>query len=374
MLRLFPERPLRTCLILCLLLASWSCQALRVAFVNPGRDDEVYWVSATQAMQAAARSLGVTLETQYAQRDPRRSLALAQALAARPAARRPDYVILVNEKNTLLASAKVLGDAGIKSFAAFSGLLPQQRAQWGPRRGLPMLLGSLEPDAQQAGYLTAKALIERGLRERRQGADGKLHLLAIAGDRSTPTSIRRNEGMRQAVAEQATQVVLDQQVFADWQREQAAEQMRGLLQRHPEASLVWSGSDAMAFGAMEAAMAAQRQLLFSAINSSHEALQALRDDRLAALAGGHFMAGAWALVMLYDYHQGHDFADEGLELERPMFMLFGKNEARRFQARFGPGVPGLDFRPYSKALTPGLKRYRFDVEELLQARPAPGAQ
>src|SRR3954452_815300 len=28
-----------------------------VAFINPGRSDEIYWVTATQAMQAAARSL-----------------------------------------------------------------------------------------------------------------------------------------------------------------------------------------------------------------------------------------------------------------------------------------------------------------------------
>jgi len=358
---------MRACLILWLLLSSLSCHALRVAFINPGRNDEVYWMTASQAMQAAANSLSIGLELRYAQRDPTRSLAIARELAARPAEQRPDYVILVNEKNTLVANAELLGAAGIKSFAAFSGLLPQQRAPWAPRRGLPLLLGSLEPDSQQAGYLTAKALIERGLQEQRQGADGRLHLLALAGDRSTPTSIGRNEGMRQAVAEQAG-VVLDQQVFADWRRDLAAAQMQGLLQRHPEASLVWSGNDQMAFGAMEAARAAKRSLLFAAVNTSKEALQALQDGRLAALAGGHFLAGAWALVMLYDHHQGHDFADEGLEQVRPMFMLFDKSQARRLLARFGQGVPKLDFRPYSKALNPGLKRYRFDLEDALQLK------
>ena len=37
---------------------------------------------------------------------------------------------------------------------------------------------------------------------------------------------------------------------------------------------------------------------------------------------GHFITGAWTLVMIYDYHHGRDFADEGLELERPMFAEF----------------------------------------------------
>ena len=45
----------------------------------------------------------------------------------------------------------------------------------------------------------------------------------------------------------------------------------------------------------------------------------MRTGELSALAGGHFMAGAWALVMLYDYAHGVDFASEGLELRTSIF-------------------------------------------------------
>lgn len=357
---------------LLLLSGSQLAWGLSIGFINPGRSDETFWLTATQAMQAAARSLDVRLEVQYAERDPERALQIARDIAARPVPQRPDYVILVNEKGTLVAAAQALAGAGIKSFAAFNGLLPQERRR--PREGLPLLLGSLTPRAHDAGYLTAKALIAQGLqRPALRAADGKLHLLAFAGDRSTPASIARNEGLRRALAEHP-QVELDQQVFADWRRDLAAAQMRGLLQRRPAARLVWAANDQMAFGAIEAlehdGRRAGQDMLFSGINTSTEALQALQDGRLAALAGGHFMAGAWALVMLYDHHHGHDFADEGLELERPMFMLFDKAEARRYLARFGNnsgnGMAGLDFRVYSKHLQPRLRHYRFELEALLR--------
>ncbi|MBB5203101.1 hypothetical protein HNQ51_000394 [Inhella inkyongensis] len=128
----------------------------------------------------------------------------------------------------------------------------------------------------------------------------------------------------------------------------------------------------MTFGAMEAAQAqglvAGRDLLFSGINTSAEAMQAVVDGRLAALSGGHFLCGAWALVLLHDHHRGLDFMSEGLELQRPMFMLFDAPQARRFLQRFGDGQAlALDFRPYSKALNPGLKRYPFQLEGLLKA-------
>ncbi|QPF75069.1 substrate-binding domain-containing protein [Roseateles sp. DAIF2] len=352
------------------LVLTWLCgpaQALSISFINPGRSDELYWISASQAMQAAARSLNIQLEVLYAERDPEQALALGRQIAARPPAQRPDYVVLVNEKGTLVPNARVLGEAGIKSFAAFSGLLPQERRRWAPRRGLPLLLGSLEPDAEQAGYLSAKALIDEGLRRGLAGPDGRLHLLAIAGDRSTPVSIRRNEGLRRALKEQAARAELDEQVFADWRLERAAELTPPLLRRHPQARLIWAGSDQMAFGAMQALEPEGRreELLFSAINNSLPALQALQEGRLSAVVGGHFIAGAWALVMLYDHHHGLDFAAEGLEQERPMFMLFGQAEARQYLARFAPGMPALDFRPYSKKLNPGLGRYRFETRPLL---------
>lgn len=351
-------------------LAPWAA-AQSVAFINPGRADEPYWLAASQAMAAAAHSLGMRLEVLYADRVPERSLELGRTIAARPAAQRPDYVVLVNEKNTLVGNAQVLGAAGIKTFAAFNGLLPQERQRWAPRQGLPLLIGSLEPDAEQAGYLSALALIEQGRRQGLAAPDGKLHLLAIAGDRSTPVSIRRNDGLRRALAEQASRVELDEQVFADWRRERAAELMEGLQQRHPRARLVWAGSELMAFGAMEAAERGGarigQDLLFSAVNNSVPALQALLDGRLAAVVGGHFLAGAWSMVLIHDHHHGRDFADEGLEQERPMFMLFGRGEARQFLARFGGTVAmsGLDFRPYSKKLNPGLARYRFETRPLL---------
>ncbi|MBT9504151.1 MAG: ABC transporter substrate-binding protein, partial [Burkholderiaceae bacterium] len=225
-------------------------------------------------------------------------------------------------------------------------------------------------NAEEAGYLTAKALIAQGLRAKLLGADGLLHLLAIAGDKSTPVSVLRNQGMQRAVAEQAGKVRLEQIVYADWRRDKAAEQAGWLLARYPQARLLWAGSDQMAFGAMEAAQQIGREpgrdMLFSAINTSPEAMQARIAGRLCSLAGGHFMAGAWALVMLYDHHHGRDFADEGLELDRPMFTLFDRATAERYLQRFGDGIGGIDFRPFSKVLNPRLKRYDFRFGQVMR--------
>jgi ABC-type sugar transport system substrate-binding protein len=137
----------------------------------------------------------------------------------------------------------------------------------------------LEPNSEEAGYLTASVLISKARAQGLFGSDHKLHMIAIAGDRSTTTSLKRNQGMLRAVTEQ-NDVVLEQQVYGEWNRAKAREQSEWLYQRYPQVRLVWAGNDLMAFGAMESW--AERggkpggDALFSGINTSEEAMTKLR--------------------------------------------------------------------------------------------------
>ena len=365
-------RRLSSRLLLLSLLAGNMAIAQSVVFINPGHAGEVYWRSVSSLMQAAADSLGMQLEIVYMDRDHTRTNAVVHALLARPAKQRPDYVVMTNDYSIAVALLPQLDQAGIKTFLAFSSIYdPEHQRQLGePRTRLRHWLGSLEPMAEEIGYGTAQELIEQGRRNGLVAPDGKLHLIAIAGDRSTPSSILRTQGMRQAI-EAAGDVVLDQLVVAGWSRERARMKSAWLFDRYPDARLVWAGNDLMAFGAMdmleERGRRPGKDMLFSAINTSREAFDALREGRLAALCGGHFTPGAWALVMLHDYHHGHDFADEGLALRRRVSMLFTPDEARRFTERFGDDRFDVDFKRFSKVHNPKLRRYDFSLRTLLNA-------
>ena len=169
---------------------------------------------------------------------------------------------------------------------------------------------------------------------------------------------------------EAPMVVLEEEVYAAWTRENAAQQAESLYRRYPDVKLIWAGNDLMAFGAMAAWEKRGGKpgvdAWFSGINTSTEALEAVKSGRLTALAGGHFITGAWALVMIYDYHHGRDFADEGLELRRPMFAEFTPALADRYIERFSGGFDGVDFSRYSKVRNPKLKRYNFGFGQLLE--------
>ena len=343
-----------------------------VLFINPGKSDEAYWVASTEAMQKVADSLGMQFSVQYGQRERLEPLAMAQALALKPASERPDYVIFSNEYSVGPAILKALDGTGIKVLMAFSGMSSHLKAQVGaPREVFPFWLGSIEPNAEDAGFLTAQALIQKGMQmPHLKDAQGRLHMVAIAGDRSTPASIARNRGMRKAVEKMGGAVVLHQEVYGEWREDKAKHQAQVLYRRYPQARLIWAGNDLMAFGAIEAwrnqGGKPGHDALFSGVNTSARAFELLRNGELTALAGGHFMAGAWGMVMLYDHYHGHDFAAEGLELKRDMFWLFNAQTSVQFEKRFANSAETIDFRPFSKHLNPGLTHYQFDLERLLK--------
>jgi len=341
--------------------------AMSVTFLNPGKSDEKFWVSVSQFMEAAAEDLDIELDVVYAERDPTRMIDNAKRVLARP--KRPDYIVTVNEKLVAGEILRLTANSGVKVFLINNTLsADEQKAVGNPRQGLPHWLGSLVPNNEDAGYQMAMQLIQAGRKQ--QVGDVPLVLFAINGDRSTAAGLEREAGLKRAVAE-SKDVTLRQIVYGEWNQQRAREQAEVLFGRHPDARLVWCANDVMAFGAMEAATKAGLQpgkdVPFSGLNNSSEAMQALRDGRLAALASGHFSTGGWALVMLNDYHHGHDFAKAGpVERVEPLFVMLTPSQAGRFLEWQTKGkISGLDFKAFSRQKA-STKDYKFSIVPFLK--------
>jgi len=169
-------------------------------------------VSAT--MIAAAEDLDVNLDVLYAERDRFRMQALGKEVIARPTP--PDYLVMVNEEQAAEEMVRLADQAGIKTFLMLNEFIGEQSKRMGaPRTRYPNWLGSIIPDNGNAGQRMAEAIFRDATRLLDPNADGKYHLLAIGGDKITPASIDRNEGLFRALKDHPN-VRLDRMVFANW--------------------------------------------------------------------------------------------------------------------------------------------------------------
>ena len=91
---------------------------------------------------------------------------------------------------------------------------------------------------------------------------------------------------------------------------------------------------------------------------SPRGLRAVRDGDLVATASSTLFTFAEALVYLYDYIHGHDFADNvGSTIETSIEVA--TRETATMYIELYDRHAGIDFRRFSKAFDPDLDRYDF---------------
>ena len=339
---------------LCLFCA--GTQATSVVFLNPGFSSEPFWVAYSDYMKDAASDLGMDLEVLYGERDNHTIMRNVHDVLQRPT--KPDYLLFANEQYLGPEILRQLGDTGIRLFALHSTLTEeQQRLVGGPREKYGNWIGSLVTNDEEAGYLMGSALLA-------QAKPGE-ELLAFSGVKNTPSASLREAGLLRALGEHP-QVRLRQLLYGEWKHQRAYEQARALLPRYPAVTMVWSANDEMALGAMQAAQEQNRRLRYTALNNSTQILQAQAEGKLAALATGHFILGGCALVMLFDYEAGQDFAKRGgaAQVAR-LFRLVDAREAKVLRARLSKPDLNLDFRRFSATRHPAMKAYSCSIDALL---------
>lgn len=274
-------------LAFCVLSAPASAET-RIAFINPGKADEFFWPEVTRTMQAAADQFGFQLEVDYAERDAQRMirLGLERVQQADP----PDFLVLVNEFQAAREILHAADARGIKVLMLLNAFVGGQLLDMGaPGEKYRHWIGSLVPNNHGAGQRMAASLVECMLASPTTRTDGKLHVLALAGDARTPASLERTAGMHAAFAA-AGNVVIDRHFQTNWQGPDATRLTRNYLNwaasHQIQPAGIWAANDALAIGALDsvrnAGLRPGRDLCLVGLNWSPEAVDLVRDRSLAA--------------------------------------------------------------------------------------------
>ncbi|WP_296935439.1 ABC transporter substrate-binding protein [uncultured Marinobacter sp.] len=307
-MRSYPARLLISFLLL--LTASLANAGSRPSAVFLSPDDSRFWQLVAGFMEAVAEDLEVDLEVQYDRESHRFSyLRMAKEVLSRDD--RPDYLLFMCKEHVTESMLRLADGAGVKTFTFNTDVPDAARASIGmPRTVLPGWLGHLSPDNIAAGR-TLVTLLGRQAEQLGLAAEPSIPMVALSGTRDSSAAKDRDGGLLAAAVQQRSQLL--QLVSANWSGALAREKTEILLKRYPNTVSIWSASDGMALGAIEAARDAGRfpgaNLLVGSIDWQPEALEKIREGELLVSLGRHFMGGGLALLLLHDYHLGRDFAD-----------------------------------------------------------------
>jgi ABC-type sugar transport system substrate-binding protein len=352
--------------------AAWGGD-IRVGFINPTGPPE-FWRLVSATMRAAAAELGITVDERQSERSVDKAIAIArQFLSERPP---PDYLIATNDVGAGGEIIKLADAAGVPLILLNNDLDEKQWPEYGePRAKYRHWLGSVVPDHEGGGYGIAEALIMEAVRIKKSRP---LKLLALAGEVDTPASNDRIRGLKRAIAVMRKllgpdSVELIDVAHLDWSEKSAETWVREFAQKGLRIDALWAANDPMALGAITALREAGYKpgvdVMVGGLNWNQGAVERVLNGEMVLTHGGHFLLGAWAMVILRDYHDGRDFAEEDVRVQFPMG-AFDLPVARRFSEIGKVDWRKVDFTRFSKTRNPAVTRYNFTPDAVLRLLPS----
>jgi ABC-type sugar transport system substrate-binding protein len=334
---------------------------VRVAFINPGYGDRGFWKDVRDTMQAAADQFGYDLIVYDSDRDSKKMIESAQKVFALDPA--PDFIIAVNEYQQGTRIVLEAEERDIPVIMLLNDLTEEQKNNYGrPGEEIDNLIFSLVPDNERAGYDIAMSLIDAARLARDNHQSAPLCLLSIAGDRNTPASLQRLQGLDHALS-RFPMLREQRRLVANWSYDEAYRQTENWLNRGGCVDAIWAANDDIALGAIDALEKAGRKpgrdVFVGGLNWSANGLYKVAEGQMTMTHGGHFFAGAWSIVLLHDYIQGIEMLSKHPEVTFRMEAITRENLPYFIDILGNRDWDSLDFRKFSIANSPSGAEYNF---------------
>jgi len=324
-----------------------------------------FWESNVRYARAAARNLGVNLDVVDFQDDSAVLLGNVERVCQEGA----DAIIFQSFAAT---GEKVLQIAEKYHTPAFMINTEIEGADFLPRTKYRYWVGKMTPDDRAAGTTLIQQLLSLA---EKAGAPG-CHVLGIEGQPDQEASIQRRRGLEDYL-KYALRVESFSEAPGNWDPAAAVSVFKQYYAKNPAINVVWCANDNMALAVADAvnAMGIDHPMFIGGVDWDPRALEAIGEGRLQASVGGHFIEGAWAVLMLYDYLKGVDFASEGLSFTTRMPAII-KDNLSTFTYFLALDPNEVDFRHYSKKCNPTRTEYTLDLaqvaKEIYELKERPG--
>lgn len=358
----------------CVFASTSLAQTYKVALFSP-KATSPFWTLMVNFAEEAATDLGMEFRLYDAKMNQFEMKNQLEKAVSGPD--KADAVVFSNFKTLGPTFINIADKAGVTAFLFNSGLDEKQSKLVGnPREKYKHWIGEMLPDDEGTSTSIVNYLIEEAKSQKKVASDGKVHVIGISGIISDAASVVRVNGLKKAFLKQGrADATLLQVVASDYSKEQGKNKFLRLMNRYPEATVVWSASYRSANGILEGIkeknLVSGKDIFVNTYVLNAHALNAVKSGAFTVTAGGHYIEGAWVMVLLYDYFHGIDFVKTGTRMKSPMGVITKKNVdlylKKITKKKFlKDNIKRVDFTQYSKKYHPDLKQYQFDFDSVLE--------
>jgi len=339
---------------------------------NDLSDKSGFWKSLHDLMAATAADLDVDFQIYYAQENFLKMHQQVNDVLSNKKTR-PDGIIFHNYKKLAPLILEKAEQYGVKSFIFNSGLNEENQTVL-PRQQYKHWIGQMLPDDTFAGLELTRCLLHAA--KKHEESQEPLQLLAMEGNLSSRAYQARKSGL-EGFLQSTPGLKLNQYFPAEWSRSKAHRMFSTMLGRYPQTRIIWSANDNMALGLIDAAHRSEyvlgKDLFIGGVDWLAESIGVIQRGDMACSIGGHFVEGMWALILMYDYLNGFDFANESLQFpstfHTKMAAITPQNVAEfgSLGQKLSPkNLSKINFRHFSKHHNSEIVDYNFSITRFLK--------
>jgi len=312
--------------------------------------DAQFWNSYVDFMRKGADELGVDLVVLNADNKPDEMIKGLEDLIAQGV----DGIIYTPYWATAVPGLTMAKDADIPV------IMTDSYADFDPQDPLfPNYLAFVGPSDRDAGMQMAEALFAA----LEPAEDGNKYIAVVNGTAGTSVAIDRRAGLQDAL-DRHPDVVVVGEVDGNFVRDTSQTVFESLWQGNPEIQGVWAANGGTATGVIAAITSAGQtpgeDVIVVGMDLNPENVDAVESGELLFDIGGHWLQGGFALVMMYDYLNGHDVPADMANVKLELLPLT-QDLVAQFRADFPGGVPEYDFQAHSRTYNPDAETAVFEM-------------
>jgi inositol transport system substrate-binding protein len=302
-----------------------------------------YWKLMQDFAQGAAGTLGVTLQTAQADSDESKQISIVEGMISA----KVDGIVIgvVSDKvgETVLKDAEAAG-IPVTFMQRQPGVAPDDYQG-------KSYIGYVGTDDVGGGNTESQILYDSGAR----------NWVAMTGSQGNSVAEDRLKAAQDFVAAHSDVKLLQSQ-FGNEARDAGQKTVENFLSAYPGPGFdaIYSFNDEGALGAVQALKnaSALAKVKVGAIDGTTDAINAVAAGDLITSVGGGYACGAFALVELYDYLNGHPPKERSVNI--PLLAVTADN-VKKYQDQVLNGMATYDFKAVSTTYTPSASTDDYEI-------------
>ncbi len=341
---------------------------LKTALLIRPDAQSLFWDIFEEAMQAAADDLDVQLTSLRTNEDTIALIQLIKKVAA--SEEKPDVVFFHAETAGNKQIIRTLNQRGIDVFNVNTSIPEWEKPALGtPREKYKHWIGEFLPDDFMMGSDMA-AHLQKEAFSKKLSLNNKVNVIALGGTHGNIASDERLKGL-QRYDENTAKINLQTIETTNWRTEKSADITARLLEKYRSTHAIWAVSGETAIGALRGAEAKGlvpgQDIVIVCTDWLPGILDYVQEGKINATFGGHFIDGAWALILAYDYKNGYDIANNGSFTRKSKISAIHQGNADLYVPKLkNKAWKRIDFKILTQTHSPDFKAYNFDVLDLMK--------